>query len=43
MWNAPTHLEVPTLIVEEWHHTLLRTKPGSTVNTQGHALLKEWE
>ena len=22
MWNAPTCLEVPTLIVEEWHYTL---------------------
>ena len=21
-WNAPTHLEVPTPIVEEWHCTL---------------------
>ena len=41
MQNAPTHLEVPTPIVEEWHHTLQRTKPGLTVNAQGCALLKE--
>ena len=33
--------EVPTPVVEEWHHTLQRTKPESTVNAQGHALLKE--
>ena len=25
--------EVPTLIVEEWHHTLQRTYPESTANT----------
>ena len=24
--------EVPTLIVEEWHHTLQRTKPELTAN-----------
>ena len=41
MWNAPTYLEVPTLIIEEWHHTLKRTKPESTANAQGYALLKE--
>ena len=34
---------VPTLIVEEWHHTLQRTKPELTDNTQGHPLLKEGE
>ena len=33
--------EVPTLNVEEWHHTLQRTKPESTANAQGHALLKK--
>ena len=26
------HLEVPTLIVDEWHHILQRAKPGLTVN-----------
>ena len=29
--------EVPTLIVEEWHHTLQKTKPELTANAQGHA------
>ena len=24
--------EVPTPVVEEWHHTLQRTKPESTAN-----------
>ena len=33
--------EVPTLIVEEWHHTLQRTKPKSTAITQGCALLRK--
>ena len=33
--------EVPTLIVEEWHLTLQRTKPELTANTQGHALLRK--
>ena len=32
---------VPTPVVEEWHHTLQRTKPESTANAQEHALLKE--
>ena len=43
MQNAPTYLEVPTPIVEEWHYTLGRTKPDSTVSTQEHVFLKEWE
>ena len=33
--------EVPTPIVEEWHCTLQRTKPESTANAQGCALLNE--
>ena len=41
MWNAPTNLEVPTLIVEEWHCTLKTTKSESTVSAQGHAPLNK--
>ena len=33
--------EVPKPIVEEWHHTLQKTKPELTANAQGCALLKE--
>ena len=35
--------EVPTLIVEEWHHALLRTNPDLTANAQGCTLLKKGE
>ena len=36
MQNAPTHQEVPTLIIEWWHYTLQSSQTKND-STRGHA------